>query len=675
MAKRSIADITRIFFSPSGRQFANEEAKVARTVKAQPDADELASEGDRARSRKEWASAAESYRRALEVRPEWPAIRVQLGHMLKESGQLAAAEEAYRHALKEEPGNADTYLHLGHALKLQHRLAEAEAAYLDALVRQPDLQPAREELHALGLRRRVIEQHLAAVERQALARNSGKQDAPGPDVASTDVPPLIEPPAAEGLRGSLVEIGRQHIAGTIHNVMATDLPLMLVCRAGTEVIATTVVETGSGNEPTATQGSFAHTANETLASTLPGDVPFRMSLADRPSGSVLRVHIEPMGIELTGSPFLALGDDVSSILDRLERLELAVDGGGVTSDVEYRLAFRLTRAVLGMATARIEAVLDHQRALFERQLGAVEALLARAGRDSIAVSNPCGPQAGLVDADATSEEPLPTHAFLDASMAFPGLGWSRPEPARVGGEQRWMQKRGSLSILIDAAPAYLLRVTIVALANRHVLDTLRVSSAGVTAQQWIEVTPGSSGAAQEWMLTALIQGAARQGDGSLSFSIDGGPHVTVAGAGISQSIAVRRLEVMSVPAIDAPDIELSASAPWFAQSWAKPATGAGLRLVREQALVVLPAVRNPGDARLQVQIDGAPGDASLALNDVPLAVEFCADGHCTADVPSGLWSSGSANLLTIAVPNAAAMNDSPAIIVHGVYIAPQNSPP
>jgi len=96
---------------------------------------------DLARDAGQWPLAARYYRQALSEEPELPAIWVQYGHMLKESGDAAAAEAAYRESLRLDPEDADTHLQLGHALKLLGRVEDAEAAYRSAaaLDRRADL--------------------------------------------------------------------------------------------------------------------------------------------------------------------------------------------------------------------------------------------------------------------------------------------------------------------------------------------------------------------------------------------------------------------------------------------------------------------------------------------------------------------------------------------------------
>jgi tetratricopeptide (TPR) repeat protein len=105
---------------------------------------------DRARDKRQWERACRYYHEALSRNPDKPAIWVQYGHALKESGNLVEAESAYRKSLALDPSVADTHLQLGHALKIQGKKDEAAAAYLHALALDPTLPYASLELLGLG---------------------------------------------------------------------------------------------------------------------------------------------------------------------------------------------------------------------------------------------------------------------------------------------------------------------------------------------------------------------------------------------------------------------------------------------------------------------------------------------------------------------------------------------
>jgi glycosyltransferase involved in cell wall biosynthesis len=112
--------------------------------------EEFIAQADRARDARDWVSAARLYRQALEQKPDNPAIWVQYGHALKESGDVLQAENAYRKSLELDADVADTHLQLGHALKIQERRIEAGVAYLRALALDPSLNHASSELKGLG---------------------------------------------------------------------------------------------------------------------------------------------------------------------------------------------------------------------------------------------------------------------------------------------------------------------------------------------------------------------------------------------------------------------------------------------------------------------------------------------------------------------------------------------
>ncbi|HWF01158.1 MAG TPA: tetratricopeptide repeat protein [Caulobacteraceae bacterium] len=110
---------------------------------------------DRARDDEDWKRAVRFYRQALEERPLLGPIWVQLGHALKESGDIAQAEGAYRRAIAIDPEVADYHLQLGHALKIGGDRPAAEREYHRALAIDPASQPVLKELLALGSAQRA----------------------------------------------------------------------------------------------------------------------------------------------------------------------------------------------------------------------------------------------------------------------------------------------------------------------------------------------------------------------------------------------------------------------------------------------------------------------------------------------------------------------------------------
>jgi GT2 family glycosyltransferase len=93
--------------------------------------------GDEARSRQDWAAAADHYREHLQATPDDGPIHVQLGHMLKESGDLAGAEAAYAEAARHLPADVELFLHRAHLRKLADDHAAAARLYVAAAAIEP----------------------------------------------------------------------------------------------------------------------------------------------------------------------------------------------------------------------------------------------------------------------------------------------------------------------------------------------------------------------------------------------------------------------------------------------------------------------------------------------------------------------------------------------------------
>lgn len=112
---------------------------------------QLLAAADLERDSRRWAQAAGLYEQYLAQRPQEAPIWVQLGHALKESGDLAAAESAYRESLSLAPETADTQLQLGHLYKRMRNFPGALTAYREAVRLDGTLTDARRELANLGL--------------------------------------------------------------------------------------------------------------------------------------------------------------------------------------------------------------------------------------------------------------------------------------------------------------------------------------------------------------------------------------------------------------------------------------------------------------------------------------------------------------------------------------------
>ncbi len=77
-------------------------------------AGEVIATADAAGDARNWPEAARLYREALDRNGSLPAIWVQYGHALKETGHLSEAEAAYRKSIEIAPQEADSHLQLGH---------------------------------------------------------------------------------------------------------------------------------------------------------------------------------------------------------------------------------------------------------------------------------------------------------------------------------------------------------------------------------------------------------------------------------------------------------------------------------------------------------------------------------------------------------------------------------
>jgi Flp pilus assembly protein TadD len=94
------------------------------------------------------AEAVGHYRAALALRPDSPAVHLNLGSVLLGQGKLDEAINSFRRAIALDPTLAGAHLNLGVALARQGKLPEAEACYRQVIRLDPRHAPA---YNALGL--------------------------------------------------------------------------------------------------------------------------------------------------------------------------------------------------------------------------------------------------------------------------------------------------------------------------------------------------------------------------------------------------------------------------------------------------------------------------------------------------------------------------------------------
>lgn len=90
--------------------------------------------------------AINSYRQAVELKPDFAQAYLNLGILLRQQGQLDEAIGCYREAIASNPNLAEAYFSLGNALLEREKWEEAIAAYLESLAIKPDLEGAYQSL-------------------------------------------------------------------------------------------------------------------------------------------------------------------------------------------------------------------------------------------------------------------------------------------------------------------------------------------------------------------------------------------------------------------------------------------------------------------------------------------------------------------------------------------------
>jgi predicted O-linked N-acetylglucosamine transferase (SPINDLY family) len=97
---------------------------------------------------KRLSEAEASFRRVLELKPDYAEAHFNLGNLLDEAKRLPEAEASYRRALELKPDYADVYYNLGTLFLEAQRLPEAESSFRRALELKPDFAEAHNNLGA-----------------------------------------------------------------------------------------------------------------------------------------------------------------------------------------------------------------------------------------------------------------------------------------------------------------------------------------------------------------------------------------------------------------------------------------------------------------------------------------------------------------------------------------------
>ena len=84
------------------------------------------------------SEAVNANQKSVELAPQDPETRYNLGIMLQKLGRLAEAEASYRQAIVLKSDYARAHNNLGITLQELGRLAEAEASYRQAIALKPD---------------------------------------------------------------------------------------------------------------------------------------------------------------------------------------------------------------------------------------------------------------------------------------------------------------------------------------------------------------------------------------------------------------------------------------------------------------------------------------------------------------------------------------------------------
>jgi len=102
-------------------------------------------------STKEADKAKQEYETAIQMRPDLPGLRMELGQVYGSTSDWPKAEELYRQETQLQPGNAQAVFRLGDALMQQGKMKEAFTELRRAAKLRPDMPETLYDLGKAGL--------------------------------------------------------------------------------------------------------------------------------------------------------------------------------------------------------------------------------------------------------------------------------------------------------------------------------------------------------------------------------------------------------------------------------------------------------------------------------------------------------------------------------------------
>ena len=152
---------------------------VAQTVRPPAQAVALNKRGEELLATKEYEAAAENFRKALAIHPDYPEALVNLGKALEAQGEDDEAVTDFQKAIKLAPDDAIAYNEMGHALFHEKKYEESVASYRKAISIHDNYAEAYNGLGAALLSMGKTEEAIAALE------NAAKLDPKNADALTT----------------------------------------------------------------------------------------------------------------------------------------------------------------------------------------------------------------------------------------------------------------------------------------------------------------------------------------------------------------------------------------------------------------------------------------------------------------------------------------------------------